>query len=155
MENGSQTTKSPRVERIRATRCEKCENRRENKTNQSQSVAVWLLLAAPWVMQMRDGSQPRPMAVSTVYLQWICPDRQRLGKWLQGKHTSRSSNQQESVEMHKKQNPQSKKKQKLKTQDLSFYRVLDQGVQSLHSAVHQVQKVNEQQQIVCLSDSPH
>lgn len=68
METRSQTIKSQRVETIPATSCKKIENRRENKTNQSQSVALLLLLAAPRVAQTRDGSQARLMAVSTVFL---------------------------------------------------------------------------------------
>lgn len=68
METRSQTIKSPSVERIQATSRKECENMKENKTNQSQSVAVRLLLAARRVAEMRDGSQARLMAVSTVYL---------------------------------------------------------------------------------------
>lgn len=78
METRSQTIKSPSVEWIWATSHKKRENRGENKTYQSQSVAVRILLAAPRVTQMRNGSQATLMAVSAVYLlaQWICPNRQ-------------------------------------------------------------------------------
>lgn len=148
METRSQTIKSPSVERIRATSRKKRENRRENKTNQSQSVAVWLLLAAPRVTQMRDGSQARLMAVSTVYLlaQWICTDRQTVS-WASECRANTLHTLQTSRRALKCTKNKLRRAKNKKNGHIRFYRLLDPDPPSLHRVVHHVQKVNGENKI--------